>query len=112
MVTFTVFGNVTSVVCFQWERDALRRQILSHFRQHTIDGSWYSRPGGHNKHSKLRAQFNKCDTSDDAFVDANEFAACVTDVPFALRTTQASNKLVQFVSFMTDRPMTLFILPC
>ena len=99
MVTFTVFGNVTSVVCFQWERDALRRQILSHFRQHTIDGSWYSKPGGYNKHEKLRARFNKCDTSDDTFVDANELAACVADVPFALRTTQTSNKLVKFVYF-------------
>jgi len=83
------------VVCFQWERDALRRQILSHFRQHTIDGSWYSKPGGYNKHEKLRARFNKCDTSDDTFVDANELAACVADVPFALRTTQTSNKLVK-----------------
>jgi len=87
------------VVCFQWERDALRRQILSHFRQHTIDGSWYSKPGGYNKHEKLRARFNKCDTSDDTFVDANELAACVADVPFALRTTQTSNKLVKFVYF-------------
>jgi len=85
------------VVCFQWERDALRRQILSHFRQHTIDGNWYTRPGGHNKHNKLRARFNKCDSSDDDFIDANELATCVADVPFELRTTQTSNKLVKIL---------------
>jgi len=32
------------VVCFQWERDSLRCQMPSYFRQHTIDQGWY-RPG-------------------------------------------------------------------
>jgi hypothetical protein len=32
------------VVCFQWERDSLRCQMLSYFRQHIIDQGWY-RPG-------------------------------------------------------------------
>lgn len=81
------------VVCFQWERDALRRQMLSHFRQHSIDHSWY-RPGL-KQHEKLEAEFESCDSSADDFLDANEFAACVTDVPFALRTTPSSNKLVK-----------------
>ena len=83
------------MVCFQWERDALRRQMLSHFRQHSIDHSWY-RPGL-KQHEKLEAEFESCDSSADDFLDANEFAACVTDVPFALRTTPSSNKLVKSV---------------
>ncbi|XP_032787033.1 follistatin-related protein 1 [Daphnia magna] len=81
------------VVCFQWERDALRRQIINYFRHHTADQSWY-RPDL-KSYEKQFARFFMCDTTKDNFVDANELAACVTEVPFALRTTTATNELVK-----------------
>lgn len=81
------------VVCFQWERDALRRQIINYFRQHTSDQSWYR--SDLKKYEKLFARFYMCDTSKDNYVDANELAACVADVPFALRSTAANNELVK-----------------
>lgn len=81
------------VVCFQWERDALRRQIINYFRHHTADQSWY-RPDL-KSYEKQFARFFMCDTTKDNFVDANELAACVTEVPFALRTTAATNELVK-----------------
>ena len=81
------------VVCFQWERDALRSQIITYFRHHTADQSWY-RPGL-KSYEKQFARFFMCDTTKDNFVDANELAACVTEVPFALRTTTATNELVK-----------------
>lgn len=81
------------VVCFQWERDALRRQMLSYFRQHTIDQSWY-RPGLRYS-EKVWARFYVCDTSKDNFLDANELLACLKDVPFSLRTTATNNDLVK-----------------
>jgi len=81
------------VVCFQWERDALRRQIITHFHQHTTDQSWY-RPGLKTI-EKRYGQFFTCDTSKDDYLDANELATCVSEVPFALRTTEANNELVK-----------------
>lgn len=87
------FDLENEVVCFQWERDALRRQIINYFRHHTSDQSWY-RPGL-KSFEKQFARFFMCDTTKDNFVDANELAACVTDVPFALRTTAATNELVK-----------------
>lgn len=81
------------VVCFQWERDALRRQIITHFHQHTTDQSWY-RPGLKSIEKRF-ARFFTCDTSKDDYLDANELATCVADVPFAMRTTEANNELVK-----------------
>lgn len=81
------------MVCFQWERDALRKQIIAHFRHHVVDQSWY-RPG--LKHAeKLWARFYTCDTSKDDYLDANELSTCVSDVSFHLRTTDANNELVK-----------------
>ena len=81
------------MVCFQWERDALRRQIITHFHQHTTDQSWY-RPGLKSIEKRF-ARFFTCDTSKDDYLDANELATCVADVPFAMRTTEANNELVK-----------------
>lgn len=82
------------VVCFQWERDALRRQIMAHFRHHHAgEQDWYL-PGLKGA-EKLWARFYSCDTSKDEYVDANELANCVADVPFHLRTSDANNELVK-----------------
>ena len=76
------------------ERDVLRRQIINYFRHHTTDQTWY-RPGLES-YEKQFVRFFMCDTTKDNFVDANELAACVTNVPLALRSTTATNELVGF----------------
>lgn len=81
------------LVCFGWERDSLRRQMLTYFRRHTRDQSWYRR--GLKRSEKLWARFYVCDASKDDYLDTNEFLACLKDVPFSLRTSTIDNYLVK-----------------